>query len=160
VYLSEAGNPRPVSVDRSFSGGAEDLMSRKALKERRKSPRINVRLALQVERAVRPSTERPMTTESVNISSGGIHCLVRSQVEPATKVGLTILLPSFGRRGKKTQVITCTGVVVRSQRHPSEEEFEVACAFSDIKKEDRLLIEEYIGWRLMQDLVDERLSQP
>jgi hypothetical protein len=115
-------------------------------------------LALQVERTTRPSTERPLTTESLNVSSGGVNCLVRSQLEPATKVGLTILLPSFGRKGKKTQVITCTGVVVRSQPHP-EGEIELACAFTDIKN-DKRLIEEYIGWRLMQDLVDERLSQP
>ena len=135
-------------------------MPKKALKERRKNPRINARLALQVERTIRPSTERPMTTESLNISSGGVNCLVRSELETATKVGLTILLPSFGRKGKKTQVIFCNGVVVRSEAHSGEEEFELACAFTDIKKEDKLLIEEYIGWRLMQDLVDERLSQP
>jgi c-di-GMP-binding flagellar brake protein YcgR len=134
-------------------------MSKKAPKERRQGPRIRARLALQVERTTRPSTERPLTTESLNVSSGGVNCLVRSQLEPATKVGLTILLPSFGRKGKKTQVITCTGVVVRSQPHP-EGEIELACAFTDIKKDDKRLIEEYIGWRLMQDLVDERLSQP
>jgi hypothetical protein len=101
-----------------------------------------------------------MTTESANISSGGVNCLVRMNLDTATKVGLTLLLPSFGRTGKKTQVITCNGVVVRSERHSNEEEFDLACAFTDIKKEDKLLIEEYIGWRLMQDLVDERLSQP
>ena len=135
-------------------------MQKKALKERRKFPRINARLALMVDRAARSSTERPMTTESVNISSGGINCLVRAHVDPATKVGLTILLPSFGRKGKKTQVISCGGVVVRSQPHPSLGEYDLACAFTDIKREDKALIEEYIGWRLMQDLVDERLSQP
>ena len=135
-------------------------MPKKAPKERRKCPRITARLALQVERTIRPSTERPMTTESLNISSGGIKCLVKTPLDEATKVGLTLLLPSFGRKGKKTQVITCNGVVVRNLPQPSEEDFELACAFTDIKKEDKLLIEEYIGWRLMQDLVDERLSQP
>lgn len=135
-------------------------MPKKALKERRKHPRIQARLALQVERTIRPSTERPMTTESVNISSNGIYCLVRSHLDTATKVGLTILLPSFGRKGKKTQVITCNGVVVRSEFHTAEGEYDLACAFTDIKKEDKLLIEEYIGWRLLQDRVDERLSQP
>jgi c-di-GMP-binding flagellar brake protein YcgR len=135
-------------------------MQKKALKERRRFPRISTRLALQVERAVRSSTERPMTTESANISSGGINCLVRSHLDPATKVGLTLLLPSFGRKGKKTQVITCPGVVVRSVPHPALGEYDLSCAFTDIRKEDKALIEEYIGWRLMQDLVDERLSQP
>ena len=130
------------------------------VKERRKAPRIDTRLALQVERAARTATERPLTTESVNLSSGGLCCSVRTPVEPLTKVGLTVLLPSFGRKGKKTQVITCSGVVVRCERNSGEEEFELACAFTDVKKEDKGLIEEYIGWRLMQDLVDERLSQP
>lgn len=133
-------------------------MPKKAVKERRKQPRIGSRLALQVERTVRPSTERPMTTESLNVSSGGVSCEVRMNMEPATKVGLTLLLPSFGSKGKKTQVISCNGVVVRCEKAGIE--YDLACAFTDIKKEDRLLIEEYIGWRLMQDLVDERLSQP
>ena len=134
-------------------------MPKKAVKERRKFPRIGSRLALQVERAAKLSTERPMTTESVNLSSGGICCSVRAFMEPLTKVGLTLLLPSFGRKGKKTQVVTCNGVVVRCESHAGQE-FELACAFTDIKKEDKTLIEEYIGWRLMQELVDERLSQP
>ena len=135
-------------------------MANNAVKERRKSPRIETRLALQVERAVKSATERPMTTESLNLSSGGLCCQVRSYVEPLTRVGLTLLLPSFGRKGKKTQVVTCNGVVVRCDTYTPHQEYELACTFTDIKKEDKLLIEEYIGWRLMQDLVDERLSQP
>ena len=135
-------------------------MLKKASKERRRHPRINARLAMQVERTGKSSTERPMTTESINISSGGINCCVRSHLETATRVGLTLLLPSFGRKGKKTQVISCNAVVVRSEALPVLGEFDLSCAFTDIKKEDKQLIEEYIGWRLMQDLVDERLSQP
>lgn len=135
-------------------------MVKQVVKERRKAPRIDTRLALQVERAARSATERPMTTESINLSSGGIRAAVRSYVEPLTKVGLTLLLPSFGPRGRKTQVISCNGVVVRCQQPTPGEDYDLACAFTDVKKEDKVLIEEYIGWRLMQDLVDERLSQP
>jgi hypothetical protein len=149
VYL-EAGAEQPASVERALWAVRRTMMPKKALKERRKHPRIQARLALQVERTIKPSTERPMTTESVNISSNGIYC----------KVGLTILLPSFGRKGKKTQVITCNGVVVRSEYRPGEGEYDLACAYTDIRKDDKLLIEEYIGWRLLQDRVDERLSQP
>jgi c-di-GMP-binding flagellar brake protein YcgR len=154
------GDPRPVPGGHAMWAVRRIDMPKKAVKERRKAPRIDSRLALQVERAVRSNTERPMTTESVNVSSGGICCNVRSYVEPLTKVGLTLLLPSFGRKGKKTQVVSCNGVVVRCLSHPAVSEYELACAFTDIKKEDKTLIEEYIGWRLMQDLVDERLSQP
>jgi len=135
-------------------------MTKNEVKERRRAPRIQTRLALQVERTIRPATERPLTTESINLSSGGIRACVRQEIEPATKVGLTLLVPSFGRKGKKTQVITCTGIVVRCERIRMEEDYDLACAFTDVKKEDKLLIEEYIGWRLMQDLVDDRLSQP
>ncbi|NNF07735.1 MAG: PilZ domain-containing protein [Candidatus Eisenbacteria bacterium] len=130
------------------------------VKDRRKAPRIGTRLALQVERTARTATERPLTTESTNLSSGGISASVRNPLEPLTKVGLTLLLPSFGRKGKKTQVITCGGVVVRCEPVTGDEDFELACAFTDVKKEDKLLIEEYIGWRLIQDSVDDRLSQP
>jgi c-di-GMP-binding flagellar brake protein YcgR len=135
-------------------------MTKNAVKERRRSPRIDTRLALQVERAARSATERPLTTESLNLSSGGICCQVRQYVEPLTKVGLTLLLPSFGRKGKKTQVVSCNGVVVRCDTYSPHQEYELACTFTDIKKEDKLLIEEYIGWRLTQDCFDERLSQP
>ena len=100
-----------------------------------------------------------MTTESINLSSGGLCCNVRSFVEPLTKVGLTLLLPSFGRKGKKTQVVTCGGVVVRCAGRPGNE-YELACMFTDIKREDRNLIEEYVGWKRNQDSFDERLSQP
>lgn len=133
----------------------------KELSERRKAPRIDARLALQVERRVRGGAERPVTTESLNLSSSGLYCHVRSHVAPLTKVGLTLLLPSFGRQGKKTQVINCEAIVVRCDSVSGEEaDYELACSFTDVKKEDRQLIEEYIGWRLMRDLIDERLSRP
>ena len=133
----------------------------KELTERRRAPRIDARLALQVERKVRGSAERPVTTESLNLSSSGLYCHVRSHVAPLTKVGLTLLLPSFGRQGKKTQVINCEAIVVRCESvGTAEPDYELACSFSDVRKEDRQLIEEYIGWRLMRDMIDERLSRP
>ena len=129
--------------------------------ERRKSPRIDARLALQVEKKLKGVSERPVTTESLNLSSGGLYCHVRNFVAPMTRVGLTLLLPSFGRQGKKTQVINCEGVVVRCAAQSAEPgNYELACCFTDVRKEDRQLIEEYIGWRLMRDLIDERLSRP
>jgi c-di-GMP-binding flagellar brake protein YcgR len=129
--------------------------------ERRKSPRVDARLALQVERHTRSNQDRPITTESMNISSGGVYCQVKSSIEPMTRVGLTLLIPSFGRKGKKTQVINCGGVVVRCVPAPKEPStWELACCFTEMKKEDHQLIEEYIGWRSLRDMIDERLSQP
>ena len=129
--------------------------------ERRKSPRIDARLALQVDRDRKPGGDRPVSSESLDLSTGGISCLVRSFMAPLTRIGLTLLLPSFGRQGKKTQVINCEGVVVRCQNDGMEEGcWEMACCFTDVKQPDRLLIEEYIGWRLMRDMIDERLTQP
>ena len=136
-------------------------MTKNVVTDRRKNPRIPTRLALQVDRNTRTSTERPLTTESINLSTGGLCAYVRSEVEPLTKVGLTLLLPSFGRQGKKTQVVTCGGVVVRCDRSGrAEGEYELACALTDVRRDDKSLIEEYINWRLSQDLIDDRLSQP
>jgi hypothetical protein len=150
--LTVGGDP-PVCLD----GG---IMTNEVA-ERRKSPRIDARLALQVEKKLKGGTERPATTESLNLSSNGLYCHVRNYVAPATRVGLTLLLPSFGRAGKKTQVINCEGIVVRCQEDGSDpHNYELACCFTDVRKEDRQLIEEYIGWRLMRDLIDERLSRP
>ena len=42
----------------------------------------------------------------------------------------------------------------------SQAEIDEAVTGTDVRKEDRQLIEEYIGWRLMRDLIDERLSRP
>ena len=135
-------------------------MAENAVKERRKNPRIRTQCALMVDRNSRQPTDRPLTTESINLSSGGVCANVRSEIEPLTKVGLTLLLPSFGAQGQKTQVVTCGGVVVRCEPASNNEDFELACAFTDVKKEDKHLIDEYIGWRLIQDQVDDRLSQP
>ena len=129
--------------------------------ERRKNPRIDARLALQVEKRLKGGTERPATTESLNLSSGGLYCHLRNYIAPMSKVALTLLLPSFGRQGKKTQVINCEGIVVRCVKDEADpENYELACCFTDVRKEDRLMIEDYIGWRLMRDLIDERLSRP
>lgn len=133
----------------------------RAATERRKSPRIDARLALQVDRDGKSNGDRPVSSESLNLSSGGLSCLVRSFVPPLTRVGLTLLLPSFGRQGKKTQVINCEGVVVRCHDEGMDEGcWEMACCFTDVRHQDRMLIEEYIGWRLMRDMIDERLSRP
>jgi c-di-GMP-binding flagellar brake protein YcgR len=133
----------------------------KGTDERRKSPRIDARLALQIERNEKGNGERPVSSESLNLSSGGLCCQIRHFVAPMTRVGLTLLLPSFGRQGKKTQVINCAGVVVRCDGDDAEAgAYELACCFTDVRKEDRQLIEEYIGWRLLRDMIDERLSRP
>ena len=128
--------------------------------ERRKSPRIDARLALQVEKRVKGGAERPTTTESLNLSTGGLYCHVRTQIAPLTKVALTLLLPSFGRQGKKTQVINCEGVVVRCEQDTRDNHsYELACCFTDVRREDRQLIEEYVDWRMMRDVLDERTTR-
>lgn len=128
--------------------------------ERRKTPRIDARLALQVERKLKSSGERPVSSESLNLSTGGLLCQVKNYVEPLTRVGLTILLPSFGRQGKKTQVINCEGVVVRCDHDEKDDHsYELACCFTDVRREDRQLIEEYVDWRMMRDVLDERTSR-
>lgn len=128
--------------------------------ERRKSPRIDARLALQVERRQRSAAERPVSSESLNLSTGGLLCQVRNHVEPLTRIGLTILLPSFGRQGKKTQVINCEGVVVRCEQDTRDNHsYELACCFTDVRREDRQLIEEYVDWRMMRDVLDERTTR-
>lgn len=135
-------------------------MLKNEVKERRKSPRIETRLALQVERSTRSVTERPITTESINLSAGGLRASTWAYLEPLTKVGLTLLLPSFGRTGKKTQVVSCNGVIVRCERPAPGCEYDLACMFTEVKREDQRLIEEYIGWRRNQDMYDDRMSQP
>ncbi len=119
--------------------------------ERRSAPRIVAKLAMQV--AGGHDDESVLTTESINLSASGIQFLSRAFLSPLTKVQLTLLLPPFGSRLRRERMVQCEAIVVRCQEAEgarSRPRYELACYFSDVESEDRVLIEQYVGWRSLR----------
>lgn len=119
-------------------------------RERRGSPRIVAKLAMQVAGGDDGSV---LTTESVNLSSSGIQFLSRAFLSPLTKVMLTLLLPPFGRTLRRERMVRCEGIVVRCEEMEggrSRPRYELACCFIESPDEDRRLIEQYVAWRSLR----------
>ncbi|HEU4335200.1 MAG TPA: PilZ domain-containing protein [Candidatus Eisenbacteria bacterium] len=119
-------------------------------RERRGSPRIVAKLAMQVAGGEDGSV---LTTESVNLSSSGIQFLSRAFLSPLTKVMLTLLLPPFGRTLRRERMVRCEGIVVRCDElegSRARPRYELACYFIESPDEDRRLIEQYVAWRSLR----------
>ena len=120
--------------------------------ERRKSPRIPAKLAMQVAGQDDASV---LTTESINLSSTGIQFGSRVFLSPLTKVALTLLLPPFGSRLRRERMLQCEGVIVRCEERTGSGQklrYELACYFTDLAEGDRDLIEQYVVWRTIRRL--------
>jgi len=123
----------------------------KSTKERRRAPRVLAKLAMQIAGlAGDPSV---LTTESINLSAGGLQFESNVPLAPLTKVALTLLLPPFGRRVRRERMVRCHGIIVRSaeiDRPRQKRRFELACCFTEIADADRALVEQYVDWRTMR----------
>ena len=120
--------------------------------ERRSAPRIVAKLAMQVAGGEDGSV---LTTESINLSASGIQFLSRAFLSPLTKVQLTLLLPPFGSRLRRERMVRCEAIVVRCEEADmvrGKPRYELACYFSDVEFDDRVLIEQYVGWRSLRRL--------
>ena len=116
-------------------------------RERRESPRIPAKLAMQVTGQDDASV---LTTESINLSASGIQFGSRVFLSPLTKVALTLLLPPFGRRLRRERMLRCEGVIVRCEERTGARQrtrYEMACYFTELESDDRELIEQYVLWR-------------
>jgi c-di-GMP-binding flagellar brake protein YcgR len=119
-------------------------------RERRRAPRVLAKLAMQIAGV---GGESVLTTESINLSAGGLQFQSRTGLPTLTKVALTLLLPPFGRRLRRGRVVQCQGVIVRAaeiELPRQRRRFELACCFTDISEEDRELVEQYVVWRSMR----------
>jgi hypothetical protein len=128
----------------------EEFRMTKPTRERRKSPRISAKLAMQVSGEDESSV---LTTESINLSASGIQFLSRAFLSPLTKVSLTILLPPFGRRLRRERIVKCDGIIVRcveAERARQRPKYELACSFLEVADDERDLIEQYVTWRAIR----------
>lgn len=123
--------------------------------ERRDHQRADARLSMRVE--VGPGAEpgAQIVTESQNISASGVYCHAAHYVAPLSKVALTIVLPGFGNRRGRVEMVKCEGVVVRCEQLPgrrSSRPYELACAFTGLDDARRRLLGEFVTWRNLQAL--------
>ncbi len=123
----------------------------KSTKERRRAPRVIAKLAMQITGVGEDASV--LTTESINLSAGGLQFQSKTALAPLTRVALTLLLPPFGRRLRRGRVVQCQGVIVRAveiEVPRQKRKFELACCFTDMAEEDRELVEQYVVWRSLR----------
>jgi len=129
-------------------------------RERRGARRGVAKLAMQI--AGVSGEASVLTTESINLSAEGLQFQSKVALAPLTKVALTLLLPPFGRRLRRERIVQCQGVIVRAaeiERPRQKRKFELACCFTDISEEDRVLVEQYVVWRSMRRVTAPRGSE-
>jgi len=112
--------------------------------ERRKTVRVPAQLAVQLSGGA--DAGQSMTSETVNISEGGMYLRVPNPIEVLTKLETTLVLPVRNRRGQvKSEVVNCTSVVVRCDKEPRD--YRIACYFLDIDKKSKELIRSFVEER-------------
>lgn len=121
-------------------------MARRA-DELRQHPRVEARLAMQLaEESLGTSL---VTTESLNISRGGVYCESSEFLSPLSRVALTVVLPVF-RAGASPRVLRTEGIVVRSEALApigGKKRWQLACCFTSLDDEARSVLDQFIAWR-------------
>ncbi|MCM8778778.1 MAG: PilZ domain-containing protein [Candidatus Omnitrophica bacterium] len=111
--------------------------------ERRKYPRIDKNLPIKAF-----GETFDFYTETMNIGAGGVLCYLDRPIPIATKLKITLVLPS---REKKEIRIDCEGVVVRIQENlnvKGKERYYIAIMFTEITPEDREKIIHFVNEQL------------
>jgi c-di-GMP-binding flagellar brake protein YcgR len=132
----------------------------KSTKERRRAPRVIAKLAMQIAGVGEDASV--LTTESINLSAGGLQFQSKATLSPLTRVALTLLLPPFGRRLRRGRVVQCQGVIVRAAEIEiprQKRKFELACCFTDMADGDRELVEQYVVWRSLRRATTSRSAE-
>lgn len=107
--------------------------------ERRTSARVPARLAMEIKLGGGKAR-----TESLNVSANGVYFASTAFIPLLTKLRITLELPE---EGAKPSQVTCDGVVVRTEpdvETAGENDYQVACYFTDISESDRERLESYI----------------
>ena len=105
--------------------------------ERRKAPRA--KWAFNIELL---DNNIKTIVRVVNISSAGIYCESEKEIPLFREIQVTVKLPEIDK------TLECSGVVVRSERIPKKDCFNLAIYFDDITPKDKGLLAEYIGKKL------------
>lgn len=114
--------------------------------ERRRYGRVQAQIALQLSGTDEAFPAESITTESLNIGAGGVYCHVGHFIAPLTKMQVTMVLPLRTKKGTiKNEIVKTDGVVVRCQPSGGEEGgYQIACFFTALDEENRIVLEEYV----------------
>lgn len=126
----------------------------KPSRERRRHQRAAVEVPVKMGGVEEELAEGALMTQTHNISAGGAYCRVSHFVAPLTKLEVTMLIPIRTRRGrKKTEVIKCEAIVVRTEPDEPElgrEDYCCALSFMNLRSVDRAKIETYVEQQLLE----------
>ncbi len=118
--------------------------------EKRRHPRVEARLAMQL--AEEALGDALVTTESLNISRGGVYCESAEYLAPLSKVALTVILPPLGRAAG-SRMLRSEGVVVRCEPIPvlrGRKRYQLACCFTGLDGQSRALLDEFVAYRALR----------
>jgi hypothetical protein len=118
--------------------------------EKREHPRVEARLAMQL--AEETLGEALVTTESLNISRGGVYCESSEYLAPLSKVALTVILPAL-IKGGRTSMLRTEGVVVRCEALPAlrgRKRYQLACCFTGLDADAARLLDQFVSWRALR----------
>lgn len=124
-------------------------MARRA-NEKRRHLRVEAKLAMQL--AEETLGDALVTTESLNISRGGVYCESPEYLAPLSKVALTVILPPLGRAAR-ARMLRSEGVVVRCEPLPvlrGRKRYQLACCFTGLDGESRAILDEFVSWRALR----------
>lgn len=128
--------------------------------DQRKHPRVEARLAMQL--AEETLGDALVTTESLNISRGGVYCESAEFLAPLSKVALTVVLPPFGAAGR-SRVLRSEGVVVRCEGLPplrGRKRYQLACCFTGLDTDMRALLDAFVTWRAQRGRAAQAVRAP
>ena len=107
--------------------------------ERRSAASVPARLAMEITLGGGHAR-----TESLNVSANGVYFASPTFIPLLTKLRIMLELPEDGASPSN---VTCDGVVVRTEPEvetAGEDDYQVACYFTDISESDRERLESYI----------------
>lgn len=110
-------------------------MIRRTGKERRKNPRIESSLPVNIV-----TNGYDFHTSTKNISCLGAYCRVSKYIPPFTRLAIGLELPLASEKTK----VDCSGVVVRSEDE-KDGGFNIAIYFNDINNNQRKKLTQYIN---------------
>lgn len=101
--------------------------------ERRKSPRVkgdfSVEIAHQKSRII---------ANTINISASGIYCQSASAIPLFREISVKIKLPGVA------EIIECSGVIVRCEKVPGKELYNLAIFFEELFQKDKGHLSGYV----------------
>ena len=107
--------------------------------ERRSAARVPARLAMEI--TLGGGRAR---AETLNVSANGVYFASTSFIPLLTKLRITLELPEDDTPASQ---VPCDGVVVRTEPEvetAGEDDYQVACYFTDMSENDRERLESYI----------------